>query len=96
MALFAAQRACLGRLGQMRHDSRSVERLIDEQPPRARLHRHLHVLAGKLRHPLADRLAVTADAATHDLARLGIERVEGDLRPVHIQASEDRHQGPPL
>src|SRR4051812_13585118 len=47
--------------------------------PVQRLHRHLYVLAGEQRHPRADRLAIAADPATHDLAGLGIERIEGDL-----------------
>jgi hypothetical protein len=71
----------------MRHDPRSVEHLIDEQPARARLHRYLDVLAGELIHPPADGLTVAAHPATEDLAGVGNERVEGDLRPVHIKAS---------
>ena len=45
------------------------------------------VLAGELLHPLADRLAIAAHPAAQDLARFGVERIEGDLRSVHIEPS---------
>ena len=33
------------------------------------------------------------DPAAHHLARLGVQRVEGDLRSMHIKPGYDRHQG---
>ncbi|HEX9378138.1 MAG TPA: hypothetical protein VF872_00975, partial [Gaiellaceae bacterium] len=31
-----------------------------------------------------------------ELARLAVERVEGDLGSVHVESGYDRHLGPPL
>jgi len=87
MALLAPQRARLHRLGQMRHRARGRQHLRDKQPARARLQRHLDMLAGELLHPLADGLPIAAHPTAQDLARLGIERIEGDLHSVHIEPS---------
>jgi hypothetical protein len=45
------------------------------------------MLAGELLHPLADRFPIAAHPTAKDLARLGIQRIEGDLRSVHIEPS---------
>src|SRR5262249_13914175 len=50
----------------------------------------------ELRYPRADRLPISPQATAQNLARLYVQRVEGDGRPVHIKPSEDRHQGPAL
>ena len=85
MALVAAQRARLRRLGQVHDRSGRRQLLRDEQPARAGLDRHLDVLAGELAHPLAHRVAIAAHPTAQHLAGVGIERVEGDLRAVHIE-----------
>ena len=95
-SLLAAQRARLRRLGQVRHRTRRRERLAHEQPPGARLHGHVHLLARKAGDPRADGLAISANPATVNLARHGVQRIEGDLRSMHIKPGYDRHQGPPL
>jgi hypothetical protein len=87
VTLLASQRARLRRLGQVHHHTGARQHLIDEQPARARLHRDLHVLAGELPNPIADRLPIGPEPASQDLARLGVQRIERDLRPVHIKPS---------
>jgi hypothetical protein len=41
-------------------------------------------------------LPIGPEPAAQDLARVGVQRIERHLRPVHIKPGEDRHQGPPL
>jgi hypothetical protein len=71
----------------MRHHAHGGQDLVNEQPARARFQRDLDVLTGELLDPLADRLSIGSDPAAHDLARPGVQGVEGDLRPVHIDPS---------
>jgi hypothetical protein len=84
------QRPRLHRLGQMRHRARRHQRIADEQPARARLHRNMHLTAAKAFRPARHGRRRRGDAATHHLTRLGVQRVESDLRSMHIQPGYDR------
>ena len=91
--LATPQRARLHRLGQMRHRARRRERVADEQPARARLDRDIDPRPAKrLAHARHGRRR-GVDPPAHHLARLGVQRVEGDLRSMHIKPGYDRHQG---
>jgi len=69
------------------------QRLADEQPACAGLHRDVDLLAPEPSRPLADGLRRGADAAPVDLARPPIHSVEGDLRSMHVEPGYDRHWG---
>jgi hypothetical protein len=42
-----------------------------------------------------DRRRRGVDPTARDFSRLGVQRVEGDLRAMHVKPGYDRHQGPP-
>jgi len=67
------QRPRLHRLGQMRHRAGPNERVTDEQPARARLDRHVDLLARKARHPTPHGRRRRVDPPPADLARFGVE-----------------------
>ena len=92
-ALATAQRARLDRLGQMRHRARSDQRVADEQPARAGLHRDVDLAALEALRPARDGRRRRVDPAATHLARLRLERVEGDLRSMHVKPGYDRHWG---
>ncbi len=81
-----------GRLGQMRHRAGPNERVTDEQPARARLDRHVDLLA-QARHPTPHGRRRRVDPPPADLARFGVESIERDLPAVHIKPGYDRHRG---
>jgi hypothetical protein len=87
------QRARLHRLSQMRNRTRGHERVTDKQPARARLHRDLDLPAGEALHPARHGRRRRIDPAAHHLTRIGVQRVESDLRTMHIKPGYDRHQG---
>jgi hypothetical protein len=89
----APQGAGLDRLGQMRDGARLHKRLAHKQPARAGLHRDMQLRAGEPLRPLAHGRRRGPDAAAPHLARLLVENVEGDLRPVHIKPGYDHHRG---
>jgi len=91
--LATPQRARLHRLGEMRDRARGHERVADEQPARARLHRNSDLPAGEALHPARHRRRRRVDPTAAHLARLGVQRVEGDLRSMHIKPGYDRHRG---
>ena len=91
--LAAAPRPRLGRLGQVHDGATLTQRLAHEQPARAGLDRHLDPPAREAPDPTAHRLRVRRNAPTVDLARLRVERVEGDLSSVHVKPGYDRHWG---
>jgi hypothetical protein len=64
-ALAPAQGARLHRLGQMRHRAGGHQRVTDEQPARARLHRDMHLPAIKPPRPPFHGRRRRVDAATH-------------------------------
>jgi len=80
----------------MRNGARLGQRLAHEQPARARLDRDMDLPTREAPGPPADGIGCRSDAATVDLARLAVKRVEGDLRSVHVEPGYDRHWGPPL
>jgi hypothetical protein len=88
-----AAAACprLGRLSQLRDGPSLTQRLTHEQPARAGLDRDVDPLVHEAPDPTAHGLPVRRNASTVDLARLRIERVEGDLSPVHVKPGYDRH-----
>jgi hypothetical protein len=43
--------------------------------------------------PARDGRRRRVDPAATDLARVGIHRVEGDLRSMHVKHGYDRHRG---
>ena len=77
----------------MRHRPRRDQRVTHEQPARARLHRDMHLAAPEALRPAPDRRRRGLNAATHHLTRHGVQRVESDLRSMHIKPGYDRHQG---
>jgi hypothetical protein len=91
--LLAAPGARLGRLGQVRERARRRQLLADEQPAGAGLERDLDLLPGKALAPGAHGGTVRVDPAAAELARLGVQSVEGDLGSVHVESGYDRHQG---
>ena len=91
--LAAAARARLGRLGKVRYGARLTQRLGNEQPAGAGLDRDVDPLASEAPDPTAHRLRIRGNAATVDLARLSVERVESDLDSVHVKPGYDRHWG---
>jgi hypothetical protein len=91
--LAPAQRARLHRLGQARHRAGSHERVTHEQPTGARLHRDIDLPAAQALHPARHRRRRRLDPTTHHLTRLGVQRVKGDLRSMHVKPGYDRHRG---
>jgi hypothetical protein len=91
--LLAAQGARLGRLGQVPDGARLTQRLAHEQPARAGLDRDVDPLTPEPPDPTAHRPRVRGNPPTTDLARLRVERVEGDLSSVHVKPGHDRHWG---
>jgi hypothetical protein len=91
--LLAPQRARLDRLGQMRNGAYLHQRLTDEQPTRARLHRNVDLLAGEPCRPPPHGLRCRANPAARQLTGLPVESVESDLRSMHIKPGHDRHWG---
>ena len=77
----------------MRHRPRSDQRVAHEQPARARLHRDVHLAAPEALHPAPDGRRLRLNAATAHLTRRGVQRVESDLRSMHVKPGYDRHQG---
>ena len=92
--LAAAQAARLGRLGQVRHGAGGLELFDDEAPTSRRLKRRLHLLAVEPTQETPEAVPIRgANPAGPDLARLGVERVEGDLLAVHVESNYERHRG---
>jgi hypothetical protein len=91
--LAAAASARLGRLGQVGDGARLTQRLAPEQPARAGLDRDVDRPAHEPPDPTAHGLTVRRNASAVDLARLPVERVKGDLSPVHVKPGYDRHWG---
>ena len=79
----------------MRHDARGDERVADEQPARAGLHRNLHLTARETLPPALDGRRHGIDPTPAYLTAPNLERVDGDLPPVHVKPSDDRHRGLP-
>jgi hypothetical protein len=94
-ALAAAQRAGLHGFGQVRRCPGRGQRVADEQPAGARLDRDVDLAPAEARRPAADGRRRGVDPAAFDLARFGVQRVEGDLRSMHVKPGYGRHQGPP-
>jgi hypothetical protein len=82
----------LGRIGEMRAVAGALDLLDDEAPAGRPLERELSLTARKPRQPGA-HLGTRGrrDPTPLHLARLPIERLVGDLLPVHIQRHYDRH-----
>ena len=94
--LRAAARARVGRLSEMHLRADRLELFDDEPPARHRLHGRDQIAAGKaLQEPTERRAIRRPHLAGHDLAALNIERVERDLRAMHIETHIDRHHCPP-
>jgi hypothetical protein len=89
-SLAAPAGARLGRLGEVHDRARLTQRLTHA---RAGLDRDVDPLAHEAPDATAHGLAVRRNASTVDLARLRVERVEGDLRSVHVKPGCDRHWG---
>ena len=70
--LATPQRARLHRLGQMRNRTRGHERVTDEQPARARLHRDIDLAAAKALRPALDGHRRGIDATPAHLARFDV------------------------
>jgi hypothetical protein len=77
----------------MCHGAGRGQRITDEQPAGARLHRDLDPPASEPRRPPRHGRRRRIDPTAHHLARVGIQRVEGDLRSMHIKPGYNRHQG---
>ena len=91
--LAATQRTRLDRLGQMRHRSSSHERVADEQPARAGLNRDMQLATAEALRSARHRRRRRLDPTSHHLARVSVQRVEGDLRSMHVKPGYDRHRG---
>ena len=90
--LVAAQRAGLGRLGEMHPGAHRPQLLDHEPPPGRRLQRHFELLATKPRQEPTDGLPMRRrDPRPGDLARVGVDPLRGDLRTMLIQSHHDRH-----
>ena len=77
----------------MRGGARVAQPLADEQPARAGLDRDVDLAAPEALGPTPHRVGIRPDPPTAHLPRLAVQRVEGDLRSVHIEPSYDRHRG---
>jgi len=91
--LGATQGRGLGRLSQIGLPPDGLQFLDHEPPARARLHRERPVVVWQLRQPPAKPFP----GRRRDLASLGlaggpVDPVNGDLPPVHVQASYDAHR----
>jgi hypothetical protein len=53
----------------------------------------MHLATTDAPRPLRHGRRRRVDAATHHLARLGVQRVESDLRSMHVKPGYDRHRG---
>jgi hypothetical protein len=53
----------------------------------------MDLAARETRYPARDGRRPGVDPTARDLTRLGVQRVEGDLRSMHVKPSYDRHQG---
>jgi hypothetical protein len=92
-SLGATQGRGLGRLSQIRLPPDGLQFFDYEPPAGARLHRERPVVVWQLRQPPAQSLP----GRRRDLASLGlaggpVDPVEGDLPPMHVQASYDAHR----
>src|SRR5205085_10524924 len=96
-ALAAPQARRLGGLSQVRGDPGPLQLLHDVPPPGAPLDRELHLRhAAEPAQPPAQGLPVRrTDPATPALSRPGTDIVEGQLTPVQIESSGNRHRAPP-
>jgi hypothetical protein len=90
---FAPQRARLDRLGEMGHRARLAQRLADEQPARAGLDRHVNLALPEPLYPATHGVRIRRDPTAGQLARFAVQRIEGDLRSVHVEPGYDRHRG---
>ena len=79
------QRARLHRLGQMRHRPGGDQRVTDKQPPGAGLHRDAQLAAIEALNPPRHGHRRGIDPPAQHLARRGVQRVEGDLRSMHVK-----------
>jgi hypothetical protein len=96
-ALRPAQHTGIGRLRQMRRDSRGTHLLGHVPPPGAALHRERHpVHPVEPAQPTGQMLPIRRrDPTTLDPPRLHLQVVERQLLPMNIHPTYDRHQGPP-
>jgi hypothetical protein len=53
----------------------------------------MHLTTSKALHPALDGRRRGVDPTTAHLARLGVERIESDLRSMHVKPGYDRHRG---
>jgi hypothetical protein len=94
--LAAPQGSGVSRLRHMSLHTGTAQFLDHEPPPGTAPggeHRHLTLEPCQ---PLTQPEPGRWRYPTHpDLAGLGIKMVIGDLTPMHVQAANDRHQGPP-
>src|SRR5262249_6648604 len=97
MPLAPAQRGGVGRLGEVRNDSRLRQLLRHIPPPGAPLQREMHVLlAGEPGQPGTQMLPVSRDhPAPLQLARASVQVLEGQLAAVNLKRPYDAHEGPP-
>jgi len=86
-------RARLYRLGEMRRHAGRGQRVTDEQAARARLDRDVDFAAREARDPARRGRRRGVDPAACHLTRFGVQRVEGDMRTMHVKPGYDRHQG---
>jgi hypothetical protein len=91
--LLASPCVYLGRLGKVGSRARLGKRLTDKQPARASLDRDLDPLVGEALDPGTDSARGRLAPSAGELARLGVERVEGDLGSVHVESGYERHSG---
>jgi hypothetical protein len=83
--LGAAQRAGVGRLGQVRADPHALELLGDEPPAGGGLQREAGLLSVELLQPGAQlETGGGAELAAASLAGRGVKDVEGDLAAVDV------------
>jgi hypothetical protein len=70
----------------------TLKRLADEQPAGARLDRDVDLAAREPTDPPFDRRPCGLDPTARELTSLGIQRVERDLRAMHIKPGEHSHR----
>jgi hypothetical protein len=56
-------------------------------------HRDTHLTPSKAPNPALHGRRRGVDPTTTDLARLRVERIEGELRSMHVKPGYDRHRG---
>jgi len=83
-ALATTQRARLHRLGQMRHRAGPNERIAHEQPARASLDGDIDLASIEASDPPCDRRRRGINPTAAHLTRVGVERIEGDLRSMYV------------